>query len=372
MKKFNKNNFEIEALLRNWKKINNPGFMNDGIYILEDKLIKTRSDGEEVNKLNNKMIEKLGFCVFPIIYNVYVTPKYTCTEMQRLNGNVTDLLFVELPKYILNSMQIDPNTKDDILFIFDNMIQESSKPKLTVKVSSLHVHLYNKPQKQQTLRTLCNAKKNKPKAFDGFTIPANYNFDKIMGCLKNLSAIENKLFDSTLTLEIFNTFFRLFNEKLHEVLPEICKQITKIQLLLLQFGKTYIDCKLDNFAFNLTSEDKMHLGVKWSNNKFFDKLFNIYAIDWDSGLVDIDNKNNTLQEITKKIISGFNTKLINYAINGTYYFHTTLTPVIQCNCGNIFDLSNDIYNILTKKYKLNLNVPTTTCNTLDEINNLIN
>ena len=94
--KLHKNPFDMTELLRKWKKVSNMGRRNQGIYIFEqakDRIIKAGTDGEIIHKINSEMLQRDGFIIFPIIHNIYITPSLTFTEMQRFDGNVTELLF---------------------------------------------------------------------------------------------------------------------------------------------------------------------------------------------------------------------------------------------------------------------------------------
>jgi len=326
--------------LSKWIKIDNMGRNNKGIYISNiypDRLLKIGSDGTLVNELNNKMD---SLRVFPLIYNIYKsknTEITEITEMQRFAGNITELLFEFAPKYIIKKMNIIEQDKKDMYFIFNIMLNKSKKSKISYNLLPIHKYLYEKSHKIESLKYIFLTQKNKDKNFDGFHIFKKTTFRDFISPLENIYELENRLKESKITKILFDSFFSQYNKLFNELIIEITKQITKIKLILKDFGKKYTDNKFDNFVFELSQNKREHLGVNWTKNNFFDQYLYIYVIDWDSGLSNIDTDTNT--------------NIYNYSVYGTNRLDEILNKVLHN-----FDLKNinsNINKILNTKYKLN-------------------
>ena len=90
-----------------FKKINNYGQFNCGIFITKDKLIKcdayNRNRSDLFDELNIKLENSGMRNIFPKVYDVKILNGTAFTEMQKLDGDLTNLMFEIIPQNILKN-----------------------------------------------------------------------------------------------------------------------------------------------------------------------------------------------------------------------------------------------------------------------------
>src|SRR5690606_21219054 len=120
----------------------------------------------------------------------------------------------------------------------------------------------------------------------------------------------------------------------------------------------YFDKKLDNYAIKYDNEKRPYMDINWKNNIFFDKYFYVHVIDWSSGFT-------KSTDFTKgDIINDFNQGL-QYDIQGGVHINTIGSQILDTEHGNIYNISDEIYNILSSPYKITVN--THNYKTIEEI-----
>lgn len=290
-----------------WKKIPNLGQQNCGIFINNnepDKIMKCE-DGKRDNLTKINSINE-QFQLFPKIYKQYYTDvsDKTYTIMQKFDGDLTNYLMHFVPQEILKKPQFKSHA-EQIYAIYDFMMPKTSKNTIESSIPPV---------------------------------------------------VEN----SDVTIELYDKFINELTNELNVILPEINKQIAMIELVLYNLGYEYVDDKFDNFGYILSDNVIEHLAV-WKANKFFNKYVYVYVIDWDSGLFE-RNEYRTI----KNILDIYNNKAITYfGVNGQYSINNI--GFVNKYYVKLDDLKQNIKQILSKEYKLKLNVPVKHLNSISAV-----
>lgn len=261
--------------LEGWTNLKNPGFLNCGIFINDEhpsELIKC------TNSLQKNIIRNVNninsiFNLFPRIIDtgefIYEGRMRGFVKMNRLNGNINDLLYTLVPNHVIDTMIRDGKCSSEI--------------------------------KENILRTF-NSKKgddrikiNKSKLKQGMDEITTQNLD---------SLLEFMIYDIDLYKDFIINLYILYNE----ILPIIVKEITIMFILLLSVGYGYTDFKFDNFGYILSEtnlEDDFRKGEDVP--KILGKFIYIYILDWDTGfkpLIRLEEFRSTLDSIVSRFRLG--------------------------------------------------------------------
>jgi hypothetical protein len=343
-------------ILKDYKQILTTGRHNCGIFISEKypkRIIKCdyhkKSDVDQYTKkfVILDKIEKLGYHIFPKVYNFYMKDGGNrFIEMERFDSDLEELFYKEHAKRIFEKNKFD----ESIWFMYEFIMfyNDYSISFQKIYMDKVLQYFYENPEKlndYEKLYTDHNFETSQDFDFQGMKI-TKYNDPKSIRfnlnlvqdlVLKLLQYSQNpKIYDS------FGKFVELLDKELGKLLNEIKKQITMAKIILNNLGYRYGDNKLDNFAYILSDENAEHLGVKWINNiidtKHGNKYFFIYIIDFE---ILMEDKNES------GIIRDYNTNIIRYAspsINKIISIH---------NYKNILNLPPDIFKILETSFELN-------------------
>ena len=302
-------NYRNNSFLNGYSKKINSGQHNCGIYISSDEKYIIKCE-RSINESLHGPLQQINdtypaYKIFPEIYQFYKFEDNFYCKMDKLDGDVTQLLCERLPQLILDTL---PDTFN-----------------LTQSDKEMYYKLFQH----------CIPKTN-PHLTD-FNI--GYQINQENPAIEKFKTYFN--IHTTFNFEIYTIFFNAFIIKLNTIINEIRKQIYRLKLLLLHIGLDYIDNKFDNYAFTLSDSNHEHLGITWANNRIGDEYFFISILDWGSGLITVDD----IQ------IFGFN--LFDYYIYGTFTlrhicngpYNTIDTPYLK-NYENT-DLTTDAISFLT-------------------------
>ncbi len=227
--------------LKSWTKIETSGKQNCGIYISDldrRRLIKCVPIGIK-NKHNTDKLYDLSnqrkLYMLPMIYNIYVKKnKNIYIEMERMDGTIKQLIYETIPKMIIENMQVDKKTQDDIWSVYTEM---------SPFFNQHHKKFWWHDKKRQL----------------------------------------NKLKSSELTHDIYNAFMQRNIQYINEILPQLRNQITMIHIQLYYLGYRHNDSHLNNYAYMLSDTNEEYMGRIWKGNKVINgKYLKVYLIDFDS------------------------------------------------------------------------------------------
>lgn len=374
--------YDNKDFLNNWTKIPNAGQRNCGIFISSEKpnrLLKGGTDGEEVADLNKKMIDIGSHRVFPEIYKTYRSneknsknKRTSYVEMERFNGDITDMLFKYLSKYIIKkyfneNFQCSKDVQTDLYDLFRASIPMTmgNPMEMNVYLDKTAKYFFEYPNEIETFEKLYNSFDEEKIdsmefiEFNNIKIPSYNTPSEIRQSVNRLKKIRKRFKNSKLTEKIYSKFIKYLSNEINFLMPEISKQIFMIKYKLLSAGYTYLDNKLDNYVFKISTEQYEHFGIEFKNNCLFDdKYFYVYVIDWDSGLFKINDEDYKCKLAT--LLSEFNECFLNYSIHGQYSLKYSISnSLVQCNknMGNFLKLPEEIHKIISKSYKLELDLP---------------
>jgi hypothetical protein len=283
--------------LSDWKEIPNTGQQNCGIFINKnntDRLLKCGSDTDfvKINKIN----DTAGFKLFPYIHNVY---KYidgkgidkTYIEMDRFNGDVTDLLTRKIPIDIIDSMVLNNGIKDHLVKLFYYKIHSTK---------GLNISFFDfDPTNIYIIKNKLPVPKNQEE-YDKIR-KSSIPFDIFIQKNEIYNNFVNEFRNSPLTHAIYADFINRYIQSLQQILPTINEQIFMLRYKLYQQNYQYRDQKFDNYAYSLEDNDIEYMGIGWKQrNRYQSKYFYIHILDWDSGLFPIENERDI--EMCRKMV----------------------------------------------------------------------
>ena len=217
--------------INHWTQISNKGQHNSGIYIKSDTNRLLKVVNHDVHESNDRSLfvnQKLNCEIFPTIYsyNMFRGSKY-CIEMTRFDGDITDVLMNFIPlKLIASNEHLSQFEKDDLFELFRTKIPTTYNEYNPLIVRSIGrfvgANLY--------------LSKN------------NFN-EQLTSDLMNY--LKKRFANSTITMEMYEQFMKLYNKELQRVLPLIVNRIQYLLVMLKEIDYTYTDCKYDNFGLEL-------------------------------------------------------------------------------------------------------------------------
>ena len=344
--------------LKDWYEIPQSGQKNCGIFINNkkpDRIMKCErrsgSDYITENKID-KLNKSTNYEIFPIIYSITTFKKSVYTEMERFDGDVTDLLLHMLPKEIIKTMGFSEQIQDDILFIYETMIPRTEGRQIELSWFDESIfYFYKNPNE---LQNLTDINKNQ------YGIKKWIRLEDVKEYIDSFSKVVNKLGKSQVTLDQYKLFMNNLNDQLIIMIPEVTKQIFMLQYRLYELGYAYSDMKYDNFGFTLSDTQKEYLGVNFINNEFNGKYYYIHILDWGSGFFNSDDYTQT------GLLKLFNsTELLG--IHGQYSLKPINRKLLES-----FDFLNDYFSkeiikIITNSFEFNFDFPKKNFTTIDQI-----
>lgn len=274
---------------KNWYIINNNGQQNCGIFLHETKKdILMKCGAQEyiynmVLKINNKNLFPKYHQFFK--YNNNNNDKDSIQPllgkngiqnyviMDKLDGDITSILYDMIPRYVLKNIFNDENNK----------INNEKNINNYMKIFKI-------------------------KQYTSYNISDNDIYDII-----NINDIN---------IEMYDKFIDEIKKLWNKYLIIIIKEIFKLHIKLYNYDLMYSDFKFDNYGYKLFNKK---LNENDTNIKIFDKYFYFYFLDPDSGLqsIYIDNSfyinSKTFQISRNKIIIDYidelNNQIANYKQN---------------------------------------------------------
>ena len=248
LKEYNLLNNQVGGVLCNlseWEEISNNGQHNCGIFIHKTNPSLIMKCGgrlsEDVRIINSQV------SIFPNEYSECNDENgRTYLIMERLDNDITHILFNLLPMMVLNKMGLHRDLIMDIKQMFDIKTPTSIKPIIPLEAQ-----------------------------------------DNILASMRDI------------TLELYDTFIDHLITEWNTYYIIIMKEIIKVLLKLIDLNYKYIDMKFDNFGYKLSNIIIDTDYRKGNVPKLFDKYFYVYILDPASGLYPIVDINDTLEHYLK-------------------------------------------------------------------------
>jgi hypothetical protein len=329
--------------LDNWDEIKNSGQQNCGIFINKNKPKKIIKCTKSSHKLDDadKINKESKTNIFPEIYQIYTIDKNQYIEMEKFDGDVTDLLLHKSINIILKQININDQQRSDIKFLYNAMTPYTTLPQGPNFWMYNFTYLPNDSTIQETIKS------------------------------ENFIDLANRLKNSTITSNMYDLFFNHLQDFLTKIIPEVTKQIFMLRYSLIKLGFEYNDNKYDNYAYDLLDYKKNYLEINWSNNKFNNINFYIHIIDWDSGLFKIEQDEEEIKWSQDKLIRYFNNTEL-FSIHGQYSLRTINKKLVTSDSPLKSHFLPEIFKIISKDYGFDDNqLPKFSFKSLDEIKEYI-
>lgn len=214
-------------------------------------------------------------------------------EMDRMDDDLTNLLFHRLSRKILDGDVLDGNItqieSDQLMNLYENMINGFiDYPSIRIMYHELNDEMLPLVTDNIALESLLNDEDfDKKKSEYGFT--PYHTKENVRSIIDNLVQIRTRFGTYTVTEAMYQTFMNKFKSALELMIPEVIKQMTMIEIILSNNKYAYLDIKYDNFGYVLEDKKRTHFGIDWNGNMFDNRYFYVYALDWESGLSKIDD-----------------------------------------------------------------------------------
>lgn len=348
------NTFNIE-----WKNISNSGQHNCGIFLNKNdatKIVKcVEGDMEQSNNLTQSINKIAGFHIFPEIHSYFnfldnPNPSQRFIEMERFDGDVTDLLMHILPKMCISLMNLDENDAKDLIQIFEYKLPSTIQdPRLGLRfyftpiirhiIKNLNEH--GVPDTQEDLARIAQK--------EDIKLDSWIKINDIQNTVKTFRSFVTKFSTSKLTSKIYNDFINLYITVLNKYIPMINEQMFVLRYRLLETGHVYKDDKFDNFAFTFADQNTEYMNIRWGErNKIGDKYFFLHILDWESGLFKHDPSSQYEKErILKNYIQD---EAISMSVHGQYTMHKLNQRVTGLENSDLFlnhGVSAEVLKILS-------------------------
>lgn len=351
------------SFLNEFEKISQHGQNNCGIFVSNDKTRLIKCNCGMRNGIENKLVKIKEsypeFEIFPEIYNIHKFNNKIYTEMDKFDGDLTNLLYEILPRHILkNKVKDGKITYDELnkyyelfqMFIdktYDDKLNPiyCSKPIISYLIKNRDAlpKIINISEENYKIYRKNGNKEIGFKKFNDIQVGIFGSFDKQM---KTYDKLVKFFSDGIIKYTIYFEFIEEYKKQFSAIFEGIKKQILRLQLLLYKIGLKYDDMNLDNFAYRLSELNHPHLGMIWSNNIFLnDKYLFISILDWDSGL----NDRNSTPESIIRLCNDFYSR-----IYGQNKFKNICSscPILRDCDNSVLNLNEDGFKILSSEYKL--------------------
>ena len=314
----------------------NYGQQNCGIFIgyeeHQGRLIKctlTHHKIIDTVKQNSQIFSN----IFPDIYNYYESEGKWYLEMEKLDGDLTKLIFkILMKKSIDESIDESEHSKRVSLeYFLDKFLipktKSIEKEKDMLNINEISLYLYKNKEKLVHFFMLLLFYQQNPKNkenkylqldfdfLDGNIITERFynglSYTEVINYLHLLTTNELNIkyleeINKNISLEILERFLDTFKKNIDIYIPEIINQINFLQDHLFSNNYIYQDFKLDNFGYKLKDSNKINLSGKEhtidENFKVNGKYIHIHILDIESGLFQTNEYRNKAIEINKNFL----------------------------------------------------------------------
>ncbi|VBB18251.1 hypothetical protein YASMINEVIRUS_714, partial [Yasminevirus sp. GU-2018] len=362
-----------------WRMVSNSGQHNCGIYVNDDnktRIVKcVRSDITEKNDQSQDANKKVGFDIFPKIYRYFTydpdkdSDKFI--EMDRLDGDVTDLLMDLLPKQIMSHFvekSIVTKTEGDDLLRLLTLKMPSTFPSEKIGLNFrgltpiIRLVLENRLEGKPLPKTDIELQK----LFDTLKVDdysrSYLTVEDVIKVVKKFDDFVSEFKESIVSFRTYEAFIKEYLIELAKLVDVVNDQILLLNLFLLKANYVYNDNKYDNYGFRLSTTRENYLGVDWNDkNKIGDSYFYVNVLDWESGLRSVNpapnssfssGKSENEEEVERWIkfyLAGFN---LHFSVHGQYNIRRLNEGVINEDQESLFakyDVPKDIIGIMAKE-----------------------
>lgn len=255
---------QMNDVLSEYTQISNKGQHNCGVYVKNNddtKIlicnINTVNHQSFTDQLNILQKVNKQYKVFPDIYKIYIVEQdnnnsssgyNTYVEYEKMEGDLTDLITITIPKKIINNSNLDETKKREMFDI------------LKIKLSTKKFFAYNVITK------------------------------KITSSDNKINDFINKINLFTIEYDEFDAIMKQIIREVEKTLENVVHSLANKYLALFKISYSYNDMKCDNFVYK-------------TNN---DGSYEMFIIDPESGLVALDdndyenNKKNLVQMVNNK------------------------------------------------------------------------
>jgi len=356
----------------------NYGQQNCGIFIgyeeHAERLIKCTLPYHEIINIVREN-PQIFSNVFPHIYNYYELGSKWYLEMDKLDGDLTNLIFKVFKKESIDETidESEHSKRVYLEYFLDEFLIPKIKKRDLLQINEMSLYLYKNKDKLIYFFMLLLFNQQNPENkenkylqldfdfLDGNVITERFNnglsYEGVNNYLRLL--ITNEFYiknleniNKNISLEILEKFLGTFRKKVVPYIHEILKQINFLQDHLFSNNFIYKDFKLDNFGYKLKDSNKINLSGKEhtidENFKINGKYIHIYILDIESGLFQTN-------EYSQKIEINKNFLLNNFSKYGQYptnLIHQRI-PIHDLIINSGLESLNNIIDII-KKDRINL------------------
>ena len=352
-----------------WMQITTYGILNHGIYIhkYNNILMKCTTIKNELLKLGISepiyLLNKINqlntpYKLLPTIHKLYrhqTDNNKFYIIMDKLHGNLAELLYEYIPHKIIDTMHIKEIYKIELHKLFNILSAHHAQNRVLIgdicNIEELIKIKYNYPE--ITIEQL----KEKIKLIINDDDTIDYLLEIINDKYPLLIKLKYELASFTVSKDIYDKFISIYKSKLIQIMPVITNQVIKIMIDLYQKNIIMYDLQLFNFGYILDDNNDEHLGLIWEDNRICTKYLKIFALDY-GGLLDITSHPTMQMKIfEKKILHNFNNYLSNIIecpINSTFYTFNQikLSESAFKLTENFINISSEIFNIITTDYTM--------------------
>jgi hypothetical protein len=351
------------TFLNSWKNIVQHGQQNCGIFVSDeypDKIMKceislNETKYEEYNDLTKKLLME-NIRISPIFHEIHIFNNQIYTIMDKLDGDLTKLIYEELLKYIIGNMNITEEKKREIMWFFNHKTEKTSHGSeyQNVIVMDYFVKLFEN-SKMKTYE-LCKKKQSNTIMEDEnkLLLSLGFNDEKSISDFIKLVELVEIVKQFQITSNEYFSFINLFETEMVKLLKIIKDQIFMIHDTLKKHGCTYGDYKLDNYGYILKDTNELHMNINWKNNKIFnEKYLFVYFLDPSSGF----SCGYKINDIF--IVDHYNSHLLNLSRFGQYPLNKLTVPLIISKysfcgyCYNFLGINKDLFEIIVSKQNTN-------------------
>jgi len=387
----------LEIKMEEWNKQSDKGQQNCGIFLSEkypNYIMKCNTGKRNLEKiyLVNTINSKKHLFPRIIINNSIGDNNYTV--MERMDGDLTDLLFKVFPNMVLTKMIEEKEISEEIAKLIVHILNLKISNKYNINLFNIRLILDGNIKNKEEyfhflyhIRSLPVEKRNDEYTFTLCKDIIKYITDvsiadvcedkyhdllhkqyiykhvnDIYAQYKDALFIINLILQENVDIDIFDKFITKLFLLFDEYLKLIVKEILKINLELIKIGYTHSDNKFDNYGFKLVSLEHINDdNFERGEHPIIDgKKLLVYFLDWDSGLSLIGEEQNIYDKDYREILrteyakvyqKGFDNiaSKINQKFNFNLMGQYTLYGVIK-NIININPILNDVFLDLLIKY----------------------
>ena len=343
-----------------WQKIPTSGKQNCGIFISDiekDKIMKCVDQIdlkiiEEVNEINKKNH------LFPLIYSLIKYKDNYYEIMERLDGDLADIFYKIIPNIVIDEMKLDDNIRKQFMDIIK--LKTAMSEFGTVYLDDIIVKSFKDKIYFESFEKFVNENINNKQGarFDNkyfFTYDMMINY---LTKIKKLKEFNEYIKGYSIDPKIFEAFIVSVMNAIKEVYNDVVQGIKFIKDDLYELGYEYLDNKFSNYGYKASA-----IRHSFNDIMILGQYYTFYFIDWDSGLqkYDVVHSTHAKEWALNKINEEYKNKYRDYAVYGhmplKYYLHPVLISLDEETYilpKNFLDISDELYQILTKRYIVEL------------------